>query len=230
MPSLSQLCISSLQHEALTSALVEPGVFSFVRMCISVIGCLSFSEELEPPPSACGCCRAVHRSHALLLGECGRVLPWLELVKVLLGGGDQLVLLKYFDFLVNTPTVSYVLFLGNIGSAFMKRARCLGPLVSKGKAMWDWGGRRCRIWGGTRGLQLQPQSMGKHSGPSLGMVYSGCVPAALKPKAEGSQLHLRTLLVPSMFLPSWLQSQQYHTSLCSHSSIRHRPMGNWISI
>lgn len=69
------------------------------------------------------------------------------------------------------------------------------------------GGKRCRIWGGTRGWQLQPQGMGKHRGASPGMVYSDCVPAALKPRAEWPQTHLRMLLVPSVFLPWWVQSQ-----------------------
>lgn len=81
--------IPPLQHKALTPVLWNKVVL-VLCVCISINRCLSFGRRigapLQPFPSACGCCRNVHRSHALLLGECGCVLPWLKLVKVLFWG------------------------------------------------------------------------------------------------------------------------------------------------
>lgn len=84
--------------------------------------------------------------------------------------GDLLVLLKCFDFLVNTPTVAYILFLGNMSSAFMKQARCLGALMSKGKLMWVYGGRKCRICGFNKGAAAPGYG---HPEASPATVYSG---------------------------------------------------------
>lgn len=111
-------------------------------MCVFLlIGAFNLVEELEP------LCSLFHQPVDVSgMSIAGIPCCWVSVAVCFPGsnwsksyfgaeGRDQLVLLKCFGFLVNTPTVSHVLFLGNISSAFMKQVRCLGPLVSKGKAI-----------------------------------------------------------------------------------------------
>lgn len=64
---LFQVYILCLQYKALKSA-HEAG-FSLVCLCVSI------RKLVGAPPSACGCCRAAHHSHTLVLGEHRSVHP-----------------------------------------------------------------------------------------------------------------------------------------------------------
>lgn len=54
---------------------------------------------------------------------------------------------------------------------------------------------------GQGACSYRPRAWMSTKGHHWGVVYSDCVPVVLKPRPEGSLLHLRILMVPSVLLP-----------------------------